>query len=250
MIDRNKYAIASIVSRTDSAPDLWIVRIRPEIDFPYRPGQYVTVGLPSNGKVLERPYSICSSPQEDHLELFIERVQSGALSDRLFQLGVGSEVIIRRIPKGVFLKEAPLIDQPNMFISTVTGIAPFISLLRTHSARARIGLGAPARVVVLQGAAKSTEFGYADELISLQREFDWFSYVPTVSRPAEDPGWAGERGRVEDVLRKHADAAGMYPSFGGFFLCGHPGMISAARQVLRRAGFDDGVIREEQYWPD
>ena len=86
--------------------------------------------------------------------------------------------------------------------------------------------------------------------MALAQEFDWFTYVPTVSRPWEDPEWRGERGRVEDVMRKYADAAGMRPGYGGVFLCGHPGMISGARAIMRRAGFDNKAIREEQYWPD
>ncbi len=249
MIDSDKYAFARVVSRRDPAPDLWIVRIRPEAELPYRPGQYVTVGLPSDGRIIERPYSICSSPMEEEIELFIERVPDGELSDPLFSLGVGGELIVRRRTKGLFLRDAPL-DVPQLFVATVTGIAPFVSLLRTLVARARAGEWTPVPVVTLQGAARSEELGYADELTALAAEFDWFSYVPTVSRPWEDPEWSGERGRVEDVVRKYADEAGIRPGNGGIFLCGHPGMISGARAIMRRGGFDDKAIREEQYWPD
>ncbi|HEY6468234.1 MAG TPA: hypothetical protein VI434_00545, partial [Candidatus Dormibacteraeota bacterium] len=70
MMDPEKYASATVVSRRDPAPDLWIIRIRTDAELPYRPGQYVTLGLASNGKVIERPYSICSSPLEDEIELF------------------------------------------------------------------------------------------------------------------------------------------------------------------------------------
>ena len=59
MMDPEKYAAATVVSRRDPAPDLWIIRIRTDTELPYRPGQYVTLGLQSNGKVVERPYSIC-----------------------------------------------------------------------------------------------------------------------------------------------------------------------------------------------
>ena len=145
MMDPEKYAAATVVSRRDPAPDLWIIRIRPEIELPYRPGQYVTLGLQSNGRVIERPYSICSSPLEDEIELFIERVPEGELSDPLFALGVGGEVIVRRRTKGLFLREAPLLDEPHLFAATVTGIAPFVSLLRTLAitgARRRTGPGA------------------------------------------------------------------------------------------------------------
>ena len=69
MMDPEKYATATVVSRRDPAPDLWIIRIHPQIELPYRPGQYVTLGLQSNGRVIERPYSICSSPAEEEIEL-------------------------------------------------------------------------------------------------------------------------------------------------------------------------------------
>jgi hypothetical protein len=42
----------------------------------------------------------------------------------------------------------------------------------------------------------------------------------------------------------------MHAGHGGVFLCGHPGMIATARGIMRRRGFDDKEIREEQYWPD
>jgi ferredoxin--NADP+ reductase len=250
MIDSDKYAAATVVARRDPAPDLWIIRIRTDAELPYRPGQYVTVGLRSNGRIIERPYSICSSPVEDEIELFIERVPEGELSDPLFGLGVGGELIVRRRTKGLFLRDAPLMEQPHLFVATVTGIAPFVSLLRTLASRARSGDWTPVPIVTIQGAARSAELGYADELTVLEREFDWFRYVPTVSRPWEDSEWSGELGRVEDVIRKYADAEGLRPGNGGIFLCGHPGMISGARAIMRRAGFDDKAIREEQYWPD
>ena len=250
MIDPDKYASATVVSRRDPATDLWIIRIRADTELPYRPGQYVTVGLHLDGKVIERPYSICSSPLEEEIELFIERVPGGELSDPLFALGVGGELIVRKRTKGLFLRDAPILEQPHLFVATVTGIAPFVSLLRTLVSRAQTGEWTPVPIITLQGAARSEELGYADELDALDREFDWFTYIPTVSRPWEDPEWRGERGRVEDVMRKHADAAGMIPGNGGVFLCGHPGMISGARAIMRRAGFDDKAIREEQYWPD
>lgn len=250
MMDPEKYASATVVSRRDPATDLWIIRIRTDTALPYRPGQYVTLGLRSNGKVIERPYSICSSPLEDEIELFIERVPDGELSDPLFALGVGGELIVRRRTKGLFLREAPLLDEPHLFVATVTGIAPFVSLLRTLASKARSGDWEPVPIVTLQGAARSVELGYAHELVALAEEFSWFTYVPTVSRPWEDPEWRGEWGRVEDVMRKYADLAGMRPGRGGIFLCGHPGMISGARAIMRRAGFDNKAIREEQYWPD
>ncbi len=250
MIDPQKFAPATIVSRRDLAPDLWVIRLRPETELAFRPGQYVTIGLPHNGRVIERPYSICSSPAEQEIELFIERVPEGELSNPLYDLGVGADLVVRKRTKGLFLKDAPVEAQPHLFVATVTGIAPFVSLLRTLAVKAREREWTPAPVLALQGAAKSSELGYAEELQMLAEEFEWFRYVPTVSRPWEDPDWTGELGRVDDVLRKYADELGARSGHGAVFLCGHPGMIANCRAIMRRAGLSDKEIREEQYWPD
>ena len=251
MIDTDKYATATLVSRRDLAPDLWVVRIRPDIDLPFRPGQYVTLGLQLDGRIVERPYSIASDPEEAEIELFIERVPEGELSAPLHDLPVGDTTLVRKRCKGLFLKDAPAVDQAHLFVATVTGIAPFVSMIR--SLRRRLAAGewtADHPVVVLQGAAVSAELGYEEELRAHAAECDWITYVPTISRPWEEPEWSGETGRVEDVLRKYADAAGLRPGYGAVFLCGNPGMITNARGIMKRHGFDDKAVREEQYWPD
>ena len=151
---------------------------------------------------------------------------------------------------GVFLKECPVAGEAHLFVATVTGVAPFVSWLRQRRAQELAGEPATEPVVLLQGASMNTEFGYLEELAALDREAAWFTYVPTVSRPWLCPAWTGETGRVEDVLRKHADALGVDPGRAGVYLCGHPEMISGARAIMRRRGFDDAAIREEQYWPE
>lgn len=250
MPDPDKYASAVVSARRNLTGDLWVVRLRIDGGLPFRPGQYATVGVELNGKVLERPYSIVSAPHEDEVELFIELVPDGALTPHLHPLGEGAEVLVRRRCKGLFLR-SPLEGRAMLFVATVTGIAPFVSLLRTLVVRSEEGDRSMERgVTLLQGASRSDEFGYAEEMRALEHAVPWFRYVPTVSRPWDDTGWEGETGRVEDVLRKYADAAAVGPGSGAVYLCGHPGMIAGARAIMRRRGMSDSEIFEEQYWPE
>jgi ferredoxin--NADP+ reductase len=251
MIDNDKYAAATIVSRRDLATDLWVVRIRPDCELPFRPGQYVTLGLELDGRIVERPYSIVSDPAEGEIELFIERVPEGELSAPLHDVPVGETTLVRKRCKGLFLRDAPVVDQAHLFVATVTGIAPFVSILRSLRRRQESGeWSADHPIVALQGASRADELGYEQELRALDEACDWFTYVPTISRPWEDADWAGETGRVEDILRKHADAVGMRPGHGAVYLCGNPLMIANSHGIMRRRGFGDKDIREEQYWPD
>ncbi|HEY6538674.1 MAG TPA: ferredoxin--NADP reductase [Candidatus Dormibacteraeota bacterium] len=245
-----KYDTVEIVERRDYGPDLWSVRVAHNSPFDFRAGQYATLGVEVEGRPLERPYSIVSAPEERELEFFIELIPDGALTPYLYPLGVGDRLLMRKRPKGLFLKSGLPPDRIHLFLATVTGIAPFTSILRQlQLERRRAELTVP-KIVLVQGASFSHEFGYAEELQQLTAEFPEFEYVPTVSRPWGDSGWEGEVGRAEDVLRKHADRTGIRPGKGMVYLCGHPGMISAGRAVMLRAGLGDEDILEEQYWPE
>jgi ferredoxin--NADP+ reductase len=53
---------------------------------------------------------------------------------------------------------------------------------------------------------------------------------------------------VEDVLRKHLDAAGFPPDDTAVYTCGHPKMIDKAQGIFERAGIEEEVIHEEKYF--
>jgi len=246
----DKYESVEIVERRDYGPDLWSIRVHHDFPFEFRAGQYATLGVEVAGKPLERPYSIVSSPEEKELEFFVELIPDGALTPFLYPLQVGARILMRKRPKGLFLKGGLVPDRTHLFLATVTGIAPFCSMLRLLRSQLQRGEAIPPKIVLVQGASFSHEFGYALEMAQISGEFPDFEYVPTVSRPWGDSGWEGEIGRAEDVLRKHADRSGIRPGKGMVYLCGHPGMISAGRSVMLRAGLRDEDILEEQYWPE
>ena len=245
-----RYQQGLIVARRDFSQDHWSIRIRPTDPFPFRAGQYATIGVELEGRVLERPYSIVSDPQEPELELFIELIPGGALTPHLHRLAEGQTVWLRRRPKGLFLRQPPGPDRAHLFCATVTGVAPFASFLRQLSRQIELGGGPVPRILLLQGASHTDEFGYREELLELGERLPGFRYVPTISRPWDEPGWTGEVGRAEDVLRKHADGFGIVPGQGIVYLCGHPGMIAGGRALMRRRGLEDRDILEEQYWPE
>ena len=245
----DKYMVAPITRREDYSPTLWSVWMKPPEPLAFKAGQYVAFGVGNHEKVLERAFSIVSSPYESELEFFIERVPEGALSPKLYELQVGDAVYMRKKAKGIFNVDAKSGHPQHFLISTVTGIAPYISMVRTLAKDLKEGrLAQPFRLVVLQGVSRSDEFGYDRELQAAAAEHSWLTYIPTISRPWDDPEWRGERGRVDDLVRKYADNLGLTPETTTAYLCGNPGMIVNARDMLRRRGFEHTSIKEETYW--
>ena len=243
MIDESKHAPARIVTIREVTPELAVWRVRPRgAEIPFYPGQYVAVGLPVGERLVERPYSICSAPQEPELEFFIELVPGGALTPRLFDMRAGDDVYLRRSAKGRFLLDAHTRD--HLMIASVTGVAPFVSMLRDLVRKGE----STRRVLLLHSASEPAELGYDEELAALSESLPWFDYVPTVSRPWLAPDWLGERGRAEDVVRKHADARGFRPGCATVYCCGNPQMILNVQGAMERAGFARTSIREENYW--
>jgi len=245
----DKYMSAAIVARKDYGPTLFSLWILPPEPLAFRAGQYVAFGVQSQEKVLERAFSIVSSPLEPELEFFIEMVPEGALSPLLHRLRVGDPVFMRKKAKGIFNLDAKSGHRKHFLGSTITGIAPYISMVRTLARDLQEGGSTePHRLVILQGASRSDEFAYDRELTDAAARFPWVTYVPTISRPWEDPQWPGERGRVDDLVRKYSDSLGLDPSETTAYLCGNPGMIVNARDILRRRGFEQTAIKEETYW--
>lgn len=247
-VSAEKFQRAKIIFRKDHTEDLWSIRVRPEHQLAFKPGQYVTLGVEEDGKVVERAYSICSSPHEAEVEFFFELVMKGRVTPPLYHRHVGDTLLMRRMAKGTFGLDCKSGHRQHLLVCTVTGVAPYVSMARALAREARQGRRVDAQVVVLQSASRSWEFAYRDELEALALEFPWFRYLPLISRPWEDPEWQGEVGRVEDVLRKYIDELKFEPQDTTVYLCGHPQMIENGKGILRRRGFDKESIRGEIYW--
>jgi len=246
----DKHYRARITHRQDFAPDLWAIRVDPGAEFSFVPGQYATLGVERDARKLERPYSIVSSPYEKQVEFFFELVPEGQTTPPLYELQLGDEVLMRKVPKGRFTLDFTQPDRKkHLMICTVTGVAPFVSYIRTLFADWKKGTFAgDHQLYLLNGASRSWEFGYRDELEKFAREAPWVTYVPTISRPWEDDKWSGEIGRADDILRKCTDAWDCTSANSTAYLCGHPEMVEHAKGILRRIGFDKEHCKEEVYW--
>ncbi len=247
----DKHYQARILERRDLSPDLWIIRIDPGGAFEFRAGQYATLGVEHEGKRIERAYSIVSSPYEEALEFFLELVPPGALTPDLFKLNKGDALLCRKIAKGRFTLDLRSGRTKHLLISTVTGIAPFVSYIRTLCRDWKSGtspMPGGHKLYCLQGASRSWEFGYREELERYSNEVPWFQYVPTMSRPWEDLNWKGETGRVDDLIRKYVHEWGLRAEETTGYLCGHPTMVENGRGILQRAGWKKDAVFEEIYF--
>jgi len=238
-----------LVRRVDQTDDLayfWVKSDREPI--PFAPGQYLTIGVFADGKLVQRPYSVASAPAESAgggYEFYVRLVPILRFTTLLWRLPIGHPMRIIG-PKGRFLLE-PDDRRTHLFVSTGTGIAPFISMIRQS-----IVEGAPRRTVLLNGCSYVDELGYVGELEALQRDHGYpLHFLPTISRPTDprNAGWTGRTGRVEAIVGEVCRELGLRPERTVVYICGNPDMILNVEADLMNRGFPEFHVKKELYWP-
>ncbi len=240
---------ATLVRRDDQHDSLACFWVRFDADpTPFVSGQYMTIGVFADGKLVQRPYSIASDPAVaggEGYEMYIRLVNGGMFTPLLWRLPVGHRM--RMIgPKGKFTLE-PDDERTHLFISSGTGNAPFVSMMRSLQRAGR-----PRRTVFINGVSYVADLGYRALLDSWETSGDYpVRYLPTVSRPADpaNAGWTGRTGRAEANVAAVCDELGLTPDNAIAYLCGNPDMIVAAEATLLSRGFPEAQVKKELYWP-
>ncbi|MBI2782068.1 MAG: hypothetical protein HYX55_09780 [Chloroflexi bacterium] len=240
---------ATLVKRVDLNQDLAYFWVKFEGEpTPFEPGQYMTTGVFADGKLWQRPYSVASAPAEAGMngyELFVRLVPIMRFTTLLWRLPGGHRM--RMIgPKGKFLLE-PADTRTHLYVSTGTGIAPFISMIRQSMFD-----DAPRKTVIINGCSYVDELGYREELEALEAEKGYpLRYVPTISRPGDprNAGWSGRGGRAETIVADVCREYGLKPERTVVYICGNPEMILNVERELMGRGFPEFHVKKELYWP-
>ena len=273
VIERGHPLNAVVVNRLEVAPGLMVLRVAADgWELPeFTPGQFAVLGLPaeavrcaaadpeeerSNPRwMIRRAYSIASSSvAREYFEFFINLVRSGELTPRLFALAPGDRIWLGPKVTGAFTLDEARPDSHLVLVATGTGLAPYMSMLRTM-----LPVTSERRIAVLLGARHSWDLGYHTELLTMERQNPGLSYLPTISRPGgEVRPWHGRVGHVLEAWRDGAiELAWGFPptpQSTSVFLCGNPQMIEDMAVLLTGEGYREhsrrcpGEFFVERYW--
>ena len=246
---------ASLVRRDDATESLATFWVRFDAEpTPFTAGQYMTIGVFVEGeagvppRIVQRPYSVASPPAvagSDGYEMYVRLVEGGLFTPLLWRLPIGHRM--RMIgPKGKFTLE-PDDDRTHLFISSGTGNAPFVAMMRQLLID-----GGPRKTVFLNGVSYQRDLGYRELVEGWERDGGYpVTFIPTVSRPdaPDNAGWAGRTGRVESIVAPVMDELGLTPDDTIAYICGNPDMIISAEETLLARGFPEAQVKKELYWP-
>jgi ferredoxin/flavodoxin---NADP+ reductase len=203
-------------------------------------GQFVMVGLQIDSRPVLRAYSIASANHEEHLEFLSIKVPDGPLTSRLQHIRRGDAVLVSRKPTGTLLLHDLRPGKRLYLLSTGTGAAPFMSVIKDPEVYERFE-----HVVLVHGVRWVRETAVVKQLIEELRCHEFLGaqvsnklhYYPTITREPH-----ANRGRLTTLMESGRLAADLGlpqldPVHDRVMVCGSPGMLADTRHLLDSRGF-------------
>ena len=202
-------------------------------------GQFLMVGLAGAERPVLRAYSIASANHEEHLEFLSIKVPGGPLTSRLQHIRSGDEVLISRKPTGTLLLSDLNPGRRLFLLSTGTGAAPFMALIKDPEVYARFE-----QVVLVHGVRWASESAVIDSQIRALQAHEHLAepvraqllYYPCVTREAH-----AHHGRLTQRMRSGALFAdlglpGLNAATDRAMVCGSAAMLTDTCALLEEHG--------------
>ncbi len=198
-------------------------------------GQHVDVRLTADdGYQAQRSYSVASAPEDQALELTVERIADGEVSPYLVDEVRPGDVFELRGPIGGYFTWDVSQPGPVLLIGGGSGVVPLRAMLR-H--RALGGGGQDARLLL--SARTLADVIFRDEL-------EGYGAWLTLTRERPDD-WSGLTGRVgPEMLVKVGPSPAERPRI---YVCGPTPFVEAAADLLVELGHAPGAVHAERFGP-
>ncbi len=203
-------------------------------------GQFVMVGLEVDARPLLRAYSIASANHEDHLQFLSIKVPDGPLTSRLQHIRKGDAVLISRKPTGTLVLHDLKPGKRLYLLSTGTGAAPFMGLIKDPEVYERFD-----DVVFVHGVRWVRESAVVKHLIEELHQHELLGemvreklhYYPSITREPHP-----NHGRLTTLIQsgklaRDLKLPALDPKEDRVMVCGSPGMLSDTRALLDQQGF-------------
>jgi ferredoxin--NADP+ reductase len=209
----------------------------------FRSGEFVMIGLMNGDKPLLRAYSIASPAWDEALTFYSIKAPNGPLTSRLQHIQPGEEILVGRKPTGTLVLDALSPGGRLWLISSGTGIAPFVSLIRDPETYERY------EQVMLTHTCRSDpelEFGreavaaaLSDPLVGDSARAK-LQHVTTLTRAPH-----AIAGRITDLIAGGALFSKLGipdpdPAHDRIMICGSVPMLSDMKAIALARGFEEG----------
>jgi len=193
-------------------------------DKKFNAGQFFSIGVPD--VPINREYSVCNSANDDYIEFLIRYVEGGTLTPKLFELKVGEYIKVLGAYGEFYLENFDL-NKKYLFIGTGSGIAPFLSIIKTHNLK---------NYTIMHGIR---------ELKDSIKELDAKNYELYLTREKSNNSKNVFEGRITKYMKKKLENLDKNHLF---FLCGNSLMVSEVHEMLILSNINSNQVFSEIFF--
>ena len=215
--------------------------------FRFRNGEFTMLGMEVDGKPLMRAYSMASANYEDELEFFSIKVPDGPLTSRLQHIREGDTILVNSKTTGTLTLDRLKAGKRLYLISTGTGMAPFLSLIKDPET-----YEAFEHVILTHGVREIADLTYENLILDELPNHEYLedlvreqlTYYPAVTREPYPT-----RGRLTALIESGQLFTDLGfplpdPEHDRFMVCGSIALNRDMRELLDERGFTESLRGE------
>jgi ferredoxin/flavodoxin---NADP+ reductase len=224
--------------------NLFTLKTTRDPGFRFDSGEFAMMGLEVDGRPLLRAYSVVSAPYDEQLEFLSIKVPNGPLTSRLQHVKPGDTILVNRKATGTLLLHNLEPGKNLWLLSTGTGLAPFLSIIKDPTVYERFD-----RVILTHTVRNKNELLCGEKALEDLKQNEYIGelaaekliYYPTVTRePFQNEG------RITDLIRsgKVFTDLGLEPlstADDRVMICGNPHMTAELTKYMEDLGFNMGA---------
>lgn len=205
------------------------LRTPPNKSLKFLAGQYIDLVV----KGIKRSYSIASTPTDSEIELLIKNYTGGQFSNYLFNEAKVNDLLMLEGPKGTYILPKD-ITHNLIFISTGTGIAPNLSLIKSALKEGKVQ---PSQITLIHGQRSAKEHIYSIEEI--------LNEVKIIKCTSRESAEGFVQGYVQDAVK----GLELDISDSLVFACGNPQMIKELKMQMVASGLEEKYFKSDVFVP-
>jgi ferredoxin--NADP+ reductase len=224
--------------------NLFTLKTTRDPGFRFDSGEFAMMGLEVDGRPLLRAYSVVSAPYDEQLEFLSIKVPNGPLTSRLQHVKPGDTILVNRKATGTLLLHNLEPGKSLWLLSTGTGLAPFLSIIKDPTVYERFD-----RVILTHTVRHKNELLCGEKALEDLKQNEYIGelaaekliYYPTVTRePFQNEG------RITDLIRSgkvftDLGLEPLNPADDRVMICGNPHMTAELTKYMEDQGFEMGA---------
>ena len=213
--------------------------------FRFKNGEFAMIGLEIESKPLLRAYSVVSPNHEDHLEFLSIKVPNGPLTSKLQHSNINDEILINSKSTGTLVCDYLLPGRNLYLLSTGTGLAPFMSIIRDPDTYEKFE-----NIILTHTVRTVKELAYRDLLENLNNDETYsevtkgkFKYFNTVTRETWDRTERITKWIKESTLWDAVGTEKFNPEVDRVMICGSEEMTYELKDIFEKLGSVEGSTK-------